>query len=397
MKVTEEREAKHSRLVAYLDSHDLDAVLLSRRCNFNWYTCGARNFVNTACDAGNSWLLVTRKSATVLTNNIEGPRLRAEEIANCQLPIANRTADLADGNSQFAIRNLQSVGPQIDVVEFPYFDPARRTDVFADAIGSARVACDAPVGWVQAPALSSDFDRLRWTLVDAEIERYRRLCDDVVSAVEYIARDARAGTTENEMAGMLSGALRVTGCLPWVLLVAADGRIAKFRHPLPTDQAARKRFLLVTTAERGGLLAACSRMVNFGRIDADLSRRHQAVAMVDAALIASTRVGKSMADIFVQGQEAYAAAGFPDEWRQHHQGGMIGYLPRELLALPHEQYVVQANQAFAWNPTIAGTKCEDTILCEDHQTELIAKPTDWPMIEATWKGVTLSRPAILER
>ena len=56
---------------------------------------------------------------------------------------------------------------------------------------------------------------------------------------------------------------------------------------------------------------------------------------------------------------------------------------------------IYADQAFAWNPSITGTKSEDTIICRADGPQVMAAQTDWPMIEAQWNGQTMSRPDIL--
>ena len=164
-----------------------------------------------------------------------------------------------------------------------------------------------------------------------------------------------------------------------------------------TDLVIDRYFMLAACAERGGLLAACTRLASFGKLPPELERRHQAVTAVDVALMSATQPGTTLGAIFARAQEAYAAVGHGEQWRLHHQGGSCGYLPREVVAIPGETTAAMANQAFAWNPSITGTKSEDTILCTDEGPELLAEPTDWPMIDAEWNGVQIPRPAILVR
>ena len=58
--------------------------------------------------------------------------------------------------------------------------------------------------------------------------------------------------------------------------------------------------------------------------------------------------------------KAYAEKGFADEIDLHHQGGAAGYRTREWVAHPNANDVVRNDQAFAWNPSITGTKVEET-------------------------------------
>jgi len=303
----------------------------------------------------------------VITNNIEAERLAGEELAESGL----------------------------EVVRFEYSDPSDRQRVFRNLLAGRRVAADAPVEGIDAPLLGRAFDRLRWSLTDEEIQRYRRLCDDVVGSLETVARKAQPGQTENELAGCVASELWRRGCTPWLLLVGGDDRVGRFRHPLPTDRPIRSYLMLVTCAERDGLIAACSRLAAFGGVSAELAEKHRAVVTVDAALISATQPGVRLGDIFATAQEAYAATGFQGQWRFHHQGGSCGYLPREVKAAPGETVVAMDRQAFAWNPSIAGTKSEDTILCRQTGPELLAEPTDWPVLDAEWRGFRIQRPDIL--
>ena len=141
-----------------------------------------------------------------------------------------------------------------------------------------------------------------------------------------------------------------------------------------------KYALLVLSGRRWGLVCSISRLIHFGPVPADVQKRIDATARVNAMLIAHTLPGRSLDDVFQRGQREYAATGFPDEWRFHHQGGAVGYEPREFLGLLGSKDEVSVGQAYAWNPTIAGAKMEDTILVGARGNEILTTTPSWPVI-----------------
>jgi Xaa-Pro aminopeptidase len=138
-------------------------------------------------------------------------------------------------------------------------------------------------------------------------------------------------------------------------------------------------------------------MVSFGPPSAELAKKHRAVTAVDTAFIAATRVGVRIGDVFKKGLAAYAAQGYADEWRLHHQGGPTGYAPRDYRATADSDDLVLPYQAFAWNPSIAGTKCEDTIIATPDGPQIISASPGFPTIQAEVGPTRLARPDILVR
>jgi len=58
--------------------------------------------------------------------------------------------------------------------------------------------------------------------------------------------------------------------------------------------------------------------------------------------------------------------------------------------------VVSVGQTYAWNPSITGTKSEDTILVGEAGNEVLTAIENWPMLPVAVNGQTFARPAILE-
>jgi Xaa-Pro aminopeptidase len=158
-----------------------------------------------------------------------------------------------------------------------------------------------------------------------------------------------------------------------VLLAAADDRIARYRHPIPTARPIERRLMLVVVAERWGLHAAITRFAELSEPDAEIVARTEAVARVHEAMVDATRPGATLGDVLGVAQRAYAAEGHPEEWRLHHQGGVIGYAGRERIAVPGDRTAIEHGMAFAWNPSIAGAKAEETILLREDGVRVLTR------------------------
>lgn len=356
-------QAKLRRLRGFMAANEIDTLVLSRLDNVAWLGCGAKPHVPLLSDQAVAWFVVTADRVALVTNNIEAPRLADEELR----------------------------GLELEWLVSPWYE--QDYEAAAARVATGRVAGDTTAAGRELV----DLQPLRYALFEPEQAAYRRLGGDVGEAIAEVARGAAPGDTEYGLAGRLTAALFERGVWPVVILVAADERAWRYRHPLPTPAAVREHLMLVCSGKREGLVAAVTRLVRFRPVDAELRRRHDAVCQVDATLIAHTLPGAPVWSVLERGIEAYAAAGYPAEWRAHHQGGAAGYQARDYRALPASREIIQEGQAFAWNPSIAGTKSEDTILAGAAGPEILTASPDWPLVECEVGGRRVARPDILVR
>jgi Xaa-Pro dipeptidase len=263
--------------------------------------------------------------------------------------------------------------------------------------GSDRVQSDAD--------LEAHIQPLRKTLTKYEQQIYRELGKDCGEIIGAVSKQVRPTMTEWEIASALSAACWPRGITPVVMLVAADERVDAIRHPLPTNKRIKNKVMIVLCGRRAGFVLSCTRIVYVtttpgAKVPEDLLRRHDAATYVDAVAILKSKPGVAAKDVFQSIQDAYESRGFPGEWKLHHQGGCAGYLSREWIATPTHSAVVGANQGFAWNPSVTGTKSEDTVLLYEGDDgklvhEIISASPDWPLIEHEVDGVRIQRPGIL--
>ena len=153
--------------------------------------------------------------------------------------------------------------------------------------------------------------------------------------------------------------------------------------------------MVVVCGQRHGLVAALSRIVVAGRVPDELRTRTCATARVFERLLVATTPGTTGAQLFGVARSAYADAGYPNEELRHHQGGATGYRSREWIAHPASREIVQMRQAFAWNPSVTGSKVEETVLISPAGMEMLTSSPDWPSIPLCVHGRTFSAPDAL--
>jgi Xaa-Pro dipeptidase len=351
---TADHTEKLERVARIAHASSLQGVLLAGHHNIAWLTGGRANRIDASREIGTARLLVAADGRRfVLANAIEMPRLLDEELAGLDY------------------------GP----IEYPWTDdqnPARAVRAARSVLGEA-----APLGadWPlpETTPLEPALSRARSLLTDGDIRRYRALGRDAGLMLGNVCLTLTPGDAERDIARtIMDGALGIRA-RPIVTLVGSDDRLRRYRHPVPTAATWRNVVMVALCAERDGLVVSLSRVVAASG-PPDLEARTRAAASVFGRLLDATRPGATAAALYAVAAGGYAAAGFPGEELRHHQGGAIGYRAREWVAHPASQEIVQARQAFAWNPTIAGTKIEDTALVIEDKIEMLTSTPDWPAI-----------------
>ncbi len=351
----------------YIDQKQIAGIRFSRRNNFAWITAGGDNHVVNSTEEGFSSILITPRGSYFLADNIESGRTIDEELS----------------------------GYPWEVLTFYWFNESEKTDIINEISGGGEVCSDSPIGKEQY--LPQDFDEIRLSLQETEITRYRDIAKQASECMLNTCNEILPGMTEFEIAAVMANNEIRYGFEPSARLVGSDERIMKYRHPIPTNKKVTESVLLVLLGQKKGLYVNFSRIVSFGPPSDDLRKIHDAVCQVDATLILETKPGVKYRDIFGKGAAKYEELGFPEEWKKFTQGGPIGYKPRYFVVTPDTEQKAVRNQLIAWNPTITGTKSEDTCLITSSSCEVLTAVEGWPMKEVKYQEKSINRPDILVR
>ncbi len=358
---------KERRVRELVQSGGFAGVLLKRQANFSWMTGGGLNLVGITTELGATSLLIMKDEKYLISNNIEGPRMIHEEGLEAQ-GFMVKTYPWYEDQEAVLVKALVKEGPLASDVPFP--------------------------GAVTA---AEEIARLRYSFTPEEVERYRWLGERASLALEKTMRETRKGEKESEVVGRLCRELWKDRIDPVTLMAAADERVFQFRHPIPSEKSVDRYLMVSVNARKWGLIVSLTRFVRFGKLPIELKEKYLANVFIDCVFMAATKPGTHARQVLQRGLEAYREKGFPEEWKFHHQGGSIGYTGRDYRTHFNTQEIIQENQAFTWNPSLEGTKSEDTILASAKGLEMITRPMSYPTLSMTVNGISFVRPDILEK
>ncbi len=379
-----EFRAKHGRVVGFLEQAGLDGILLRTRSNLSWLGSGpadgasldavqgSRSEIWHQSDTGVMAFVVSRERVTLVTENIELPRLLRDEFPDLDLDVVAQPWHESD-----------VVRATVDSLPGPH-------KLIGTDLADAPLVQAFQNHGVSLVDLRDQITELRASLLPRELERYRWLGATASGVMTEVCRQIRPGTPESAVVADAHQRLHKVGVAQEVDIVCADDRLWQDRHGLYSDRRIERVAMVVFCAHKWGLVANLTRMIHFGPVPDSLADRHRAIANLDRRIMDATTPGVALADIFTGTLiPGYADIGEADAWRDHHQGGSTGYSGRDQRVTPTTEGTVQINQAFAWNPSLPGAKSEDTFVTTERGAVVLTLDGAWPRYEES------ERPAIL--
>lgn len=363
----EELSIKLDRVRAMMNNLKVDGVYLKRQDDFSWLSCGGQNYIGWG-DMGLCGLLVTQSNTYAITNVIEEPRMREEE----QLEELGFTIHAgAWQDTGFEVNTLKSLVP------------------------SGRIAVDfaSDLG----PNIEGEVKKLRLSLTESEVERMRKVGIMATLALEEASVSMRPGDTEIEAIKRITNALYDQNMEFTSLMCAADDRLMKYRHAIATPTPIKERFQIGGNMRKWGLTVCLTRYVNFVPVTDELRAQYRLNQLIDTTMMVNTVPGRAYHEPLAAARALYEEHGYADEFLKHHLGGPIGYANRDYRVDFNLPGQIEENQGFCWNPSITGTKSEDTILARKDGFEFITRPILFPKNEVVVDGKTFMRSDILEK
>jgi len=355
------------KLRKILVNTEKEGLLLSREENIAYLTFGARNRITLNTTEGVASILITPEDVFLITNNIEMNRLFAEEIPG----------ELHD---------------LFKPVTFKWWQT--EYDSLTDLVRMKNLISDT--GRYMTKNISTDINTHRYVLSEYEFSTLRSVGQLIDEVFYRLMPKLTSQMTEWDVQGIFFREFFRLGYDPILILVFGEQSARLYRHNLPRNAKLGSHCFVSFCVRHKGLVLSSTRSVLFSESQT-IREQHEKNCRIDAQLLSFSRPGRKMDELFTQLEQAYATEGFADEWMLHHQGGLAGYKSRELVCTPTTRYTLMEGNCVAWNPTITGTKSEDTAILLNGQTEIVSFPPDsqWPALEFELSGEKIRRPDLI--
>ncbi len=367
-------ESALARARVLLGESGCPALVLTEVGTVAWLTGGVAPPIDRSAAIDSTWAVVHEDRAALVVTEVEAERV---------------TEEYDPGAHGFAL------------VAVPWFDDGaavRAAEAFADAPAQVLGSDGHDAFGVD---LRDDLVERRLTLCEPERDELRDLGALAARALSHALRSWRPGFDRDlDLAAVLVAELEAGGADAPVVIVGGDERLRRFRHPLAVGARIDRIAMAVVVARRSGLHVASTRFALAGPPDPDFADLRGRVAAIDDRVLTACRPGVTYGGVLGELAAAYREAGAEGAWREHYQGGPIGFQQREFELAPPQaatrfgSVAIEAGQAVAWNPSLAGgAKLEDTYLVGVDELELVTTEPGWPT-ELTGGGRV--RAAVLE-
>lgn len=358
-----EFKVKEQRIHQYLDEKKLDAVVIGTQGNFSWISGGGRSNVLITSEGADALVIITRNSKTLIAYNMDGDRNRDEELG----------------------------GLGFDLIKTLWIERSRE-EIVLDLLKGKKFLADIPLEG--AIVDSKQFYELIYPLTDFELERYREVARDSELNLLRVIDKIQPGFTEKEIERLIVAEFALQGFVSTVVLIGSGVRLVKYRHPIPSNKQVESTILFVLCPRKYGLHVPITRTLSFrDKLDPETDRRFTAASIIAANCIAQTKPGVKFADILKMQKKLYKELGYEDEWKNHFQGGITGYMPNDSTLCFDPEMVIKDRQTFNWFITITGVNTEDTYLTG--VDEILTRSGKWPLKNYSVQGRDIFLPDIL--
>ncbi len=360
-------EHARRRIGELRDRHGGRPLVLSSVGAVAWATGGFSSPIDRVAASDPVWVVIDDDAMTLVMSSVEVARLEAE---------------------------IERDGWDVNVMSAPWYEPRAHVATVERLLGPLAATClsEGELG----EDVSTELIAARLSLGAAERTVMEALAKAATTAVEGAAHSWRPGvTTDFDVAAEVSAELERVGADAVCLIVGGDERVRRFRHPLATGVPVDDLLMIVVVARSQGLHVALTRMAATradARLDDDLDR----CDAVHRSLLDACREGATWGDVYTAMGNAFQRLDAPRAWREHFQGGPIGYGQREFElsptsnASPWWSVPVELSTAIAWNPSLAGgAKIEDTYVVDNAGPVLLTDSGAWPRRGGPGSGAAL--------
>lgn len=363
--LSEEIKIKENRLMDYMAEKKYDAVVIGRHDNFAWITGGGKNKVIGSDPVGFGILVIkSDMEKYLLAYRADIDRIIEEE--------------------------LQGLGYQ--PVSIYWYESSPKEEAVKMLQGK-RALTDIPLD-----GAIYDLDaiyRLHFPLTDTEVERYKKVGRETEKIIAGVVRKITPGMSELEVKGMLMERFAANDMEVDVLLVGSDERIFKYRHPLPTEKEIEKYLMISPSVSKWGLHVNIARFIHFGQPDNEIVEKYRAACNIATAAISESYPGNTFANILEIEKELYSKYNYPNEWKNHFQGGITGYMVSDAAKCLVKDEELVEKQTYEWFITISGVKSAELSFNDGKDQHLFSVNGLWPTETYTYKDKRVALPEIL--